>query len=53
MEHLAAIAEPALLRRQRRPAGTVRDVHRELLRPPPAPIPADGSCRQSSPGSGW
>ena len=53
MEHLAAIAEPALLRRQRRPAGTVRDIHRELLRPPPAPSPSDALARQSSPGSGW
>jgi len=52
MEHLTAITEPALLRRQRRQAGTVRDVPRELLRPPLAPIPFGAPGRQSSPDSG-
>ena len=31
VQHLTAIADPALLRRQRRSAGTVRDFHLELL----------------------
>ena len=53
VEHLAAVTDPGLLRRERRAAGTVDDVHSALLRPPPAPNPSGGPCHRSSPGSGW
>jgi hypothetical protein len=53
VQHLAAITEPALLGGERRPlAGDSAGVH-GLLRPPPVPSPAAGSCRRSNPGSGW
>ncbi len=53
VQHLAAIAEPALLGGERRPlAGDSAGGH-GLLRPPPAPSPAAVSCHRSNPGSGW
>ena len=51
MEHLAAIAEPALLGGKLRTLA-ITDVHGRF-RPPPAPSPAVGSGRRSSPGNGW
>lgn len=49
MQDVLAIADPALLRRERR-SRPIGDVH-EPLRPPPAPSPAGGSGLRSSCGS--
>ena len=51
VQHLAAVAQPAFLGRERRSL-PVTDVHGPL-RPPPAPSPSGGPGRRSNPGSGW